>query len=79
MGKVSDEDFRMMSGRLRARAGRLMRQLEASAGYRERVERDLAKRLGEKAAAEPVARTCGTCSTANDADAQFCKSCGTKL
>lgn len=79
MGKVSDEDFRVMSGRLRARAGRLMRQLEASAGYRERVERDLAKRLGEKAAAEPVARTCGNCSTANDADAQFCKSCGTKL
>ena len=28
------------------------------------IERDLAKRLGEKAAAEPVARTCGTCSTA---------------
>ena len=79
MGKVSDEDFRVMSGRLRARAGRLMRQLEASAGYRERVERDLAKRLGEKAAAEPVARTCGNCSTANDADAQFCKSCGMKL
>jgi hypothetical protein len=79
MGKVSDEDFRVMSGRLRARAGRLMRQLEASAGYRERVERDLAKRLGEKAAAEPVARTCGNCSTANDADAQFCKACGAKL
>ena len=79
MGKVSDEDFRVMSGRLRARAGRLMRQLEASAGYRERVERDLAKRLGEKAAAEPVARTCGHCPTVNDADAQFCKSCGAKL
>jgi len=43
------------------------------------VERDLAKRLGEKAAAEPVARTCEKCSTANDADAQFCKGCGTKL
>jgi len=79
MGKVSEDDFREMSGRLRARAGRLMRQLEASAGYRERVERDLAKRLGEKAAAEPVARTCEKCSTANDADAQFCKGCGTKL
>ena len=79
MAKVSEDDFRVMSGRLRARAGRLMRQLEASAGYRERVERDLAKRLGEKAAAEPVARSCGQCSTVNDADAQFCKSCGGKL
>jgi hypothetical protein len=79
MAKVSDEDFRVMSGRLRARAGRLMRQLEASAGYRERVERDLAKRLGDKAAAEAIARTCGHCQTVNDTDAQFCKSCGTKL
>ena len=81
MGKVSAEDFRDMSGRLRAPAGRLIRQLEASAGYRERVELDLAKRLGEKAtaAAEPSARACAKCSTANDADAQFCKACGTKL
>jgi hypothetical protein len=86
MGKVSDEDFREMSGRLRARASRLLRQLEASAGYRERVELDLMKRLGEKAttaaepiAAEPTARACANCSTANDADAHFCKACGTKL
>jgi hypothetical protein len=81
MGKVSDEDFGEMSARLRARAGRLLRQLEASAGYRERVELDLARRLGEKAtaAAEPSARACAKCSTTNDADAQFCKACGTKL
>ena len=46
MGKVSDEDFREMSARLRSRATRLMRQLDAGAGYREQVERDLAKRLG---------------------------------
>ena len=49
MGKLSEEDFHEMSGRLRARAARLMRQLDAGAGYRDRVERDLAKRLGEKA------------------------------
>ena len=80
MGKVSEDDFRDMSGRLRARAGRLMRQLDASAGYRGRIERDLAKRLGEKTAgAEPVTPTCAKCSTANDADAQFCKGCGEKL
>jgi hypothetical protein len=48
MGKLSEEDFREMSGRLRTRAARLMRQLDAGAGYRDRVERDLAKRLGEK-------------------------------
>ena len=49
MGKLSEEDFHEMSGRLRTRAARLMRQLDTGAGYRDRVERDLAKRLGEKA------------------------------
>ena len=45
MGKLSDADWQDMSGRLRARAGRLMRQLDAGTGYREQIERDLAKRL----------------------------------
>jgi hypothetical protein len=49
MGKVSDEDFRDMSGRLRARAMRLMRQLDAGAGYREQIERELAARLKPRA------------------------------
>jgi hypothetical protein len=46
MGRLSDEDWNEMSGRLRARAARLMRQLDAGAGYRDQIERDLAKRLG---------------------------------
>ena len=46
MGKLSDADWREMSGRLRARASRLMRQLDAGAGYRDQIERDLTKRLG---------------------------------
>jgi hypothetical protein len=49
MGKVSDSDWREMSGRLRLRAARLMRQLDAGVGYREQIERDLAKRLGANA------------------------------
>src|SRR4029077_4800396 len=52
MGKLSDSDWHEMSGRLRARATRLMRQLDAGDGYRERIERDLSKRLGQ---ASPVA------------------------
>jgi hypothetical protein len=86
MGKVSDEDFREMTAGLRARATRLIRQLDASAGYRSVIERDLSKRLGESAQrgvepAEPVSRdlVCASCSTANDGDARFCKSCGAKL
>jgi hypothetical protein len=45
MGRLSDEDWKEMSGRLRTRAARLIRQLDAGTGYREQIERDLAKRL----------------------------------
>ncbi len=81
MGKLSDADWKEMSGRLRARVGRLMRQLDAGAGYRGQIERELEKRLGEKvvAAAAPTTsleRACASCGTVNDADARFCKSCG---
>jgi len=80
MGKLSDADWKEMSGRLRARVGRLMRQLDAGAGYRERIERELEKRLGEKGvAAAPSERACASCATVNDADARFCKSCGQKI
>ncbi len=84
MGRLSDEDWNEMSGRLRARAARLMRQLDAGAGYREQIEKDLAKRIGdnrEAPAAAPIAaeRVCASCDTANDADAKFCKGCGAKL
>jgi len=77
MGKLSDADWKEMSGRLRARVGRLMRQLDAGAGYRDRIERELEKRLGEKMPATlPSQRGCASCGTVNDPDARFCKSCG---
>ncbi|HUR35489.1 MAG TPA: zinc ribbon domain-containing protein [Vicinamibacterales bacterium] len=81
MGKMSEEDFREMSVRLRARAGRLIKQLDAGTGYRTKIEQDLARRLGEPsdAKAGAAARTCTRCSTPNDADARFCKSCGERL
>ena len=44
MGKVSPTDFDEMSGRLRSRAIRIIKQLEGG-GYREIIERDLAARL----------------------------------
>lgn len=46
MGKVAEEDFNEMSGRLRARAIAIMKQLDAGTSYREMIEKDLAKRLG---------------------------------
>ena len=83
MGKLSEEDWNEMSGRLRARATRLMRQLDAGAGYREQIERDVAKKivgdapLNRRAAGSRA--TCASCSTVNDDDAKFCKGCGARL
>jgi hypothetical protein len=85
MGKLSDADFGEMSSRLRGRATRLMRQLDAGAGYREQIERDLEKRIGKRiegaegAEVAEGARSCASCNTTNDADARFCKKCGQKL
>ncbi|MBM3773071.1 MAG: zinc ribbon domain-containing protein [Acidimicrobiia bacterium] len=84
MKKLSEEDFKEMSGRLRGRAARLIRQLDAGTGYRQRIEQDLAKRLGthdapREAAARSAGPTCAACATANDVDARFCKSCGARL
>lgn len=92
MRKISDRDFAEMSARLRARAGRLMRQLDAGSLYREQIEREIEQRLGSAAAAAPPAAaavqrgpaaaattTCSNCRTQNDPDARFCKSCGVRL
>jgi hypothetical protein len=93
MKKVSDEDFREMSGRLRLRAARLIHELDAAGGYRARIEQDLSKRLGEDTApggatasaqiahgeGDGVRRACSACSTQNDPDARFCKACGARL
>lgn len=45
MGKVSDKDFAEMSTRLRLRAAGLIRQLDAGAGYRQRIEQEIQKRV----------------------------------
>lgn len=79
MGKVSEKDFQDMSGRLRARAARLIRQLDADAGYRDQIEREIARRIGAppaQAGATPTPALCGACGTTNDVDARFCKHCG---
>jgi uncharacterized membrane protein YccC len=47
MRKVSDADFQEMMGRLRARAARLMKQLDGGAAeYTELIERELSARIG---------------------------------
>jgi hypothetical protein len=86
MGRVSEDDFREMSGRLRSRAARLMKQLDAGAGYRQQIERELEKRLEAKkdeprakATGSRPALVCAACETTNDVDAKFCKACGQPL
>ncbi len=91
MGKVSEKDFAEMSARLRARAARLMRQLDAGSLYREQIEKEIAKRL-ENTVSSDVGRTlsgppgaarsttaCASCAAVNDPDAKFCKNCGARL
>ena len=80
MGRLSDEDWNEMSTRLRARAGRLMRQLDAGAGYREQIEKDLAKRIGEKTAdrrAKASAEDRSAKASAERTADQICAACAT--
>jgi hypothetical protein len=68
MGKVSEEDFRLVEKGLRARALTLMQDLE-------RAERPVTS-TRRPAVAAPGCRACGI---VNDGDAKFCKGCGEKL
>jgi hypothetical protein len=58
MGRLSDEDWTEMSGRLRARVARLMKQLDAGVGYRDQIEKDLDARLkGSRSRGESRSRS----------------------
>jgi hypothetical protein len=80
MGKLAERDWEEMSTRLRARAARLIRQLDAGAGYRAQIERELNARIASPAEAAPAGeRACRSCQTVNEPDARFCKACGARL
>ncbi len=79
MGKVSAQDFDEMAGRLRTRALGLMKQLDEGRSYRTRIERDLQARAAKDAKAQPRPSHGCACGTVNDVDANFCKSCGSRL
>ncbi len=77
MGKLSESDWQEMSTRLRARTASLMRRLDAGSNYRSQIEAEVARRIG--APTETARHVCVKCSTTNDTDARFCKSCGQEL
>ncbi|MFO7301645.1 MAG: zinc ribbon domain-containing protein [Acidobacteriota bacterium] len=75
MGKISQADFDALNARLRARAMSLIEQ----------IDRATADSAPDGAAVVPPARPatdrmrCGACGAENEADARFCKACGTKV
>jgi len=91
MGKVSEKDFIDMSARLRARAVRILRQLDAG-GYRAQIEGEIARRLAQQAAVATAPETRVATEPADDeptpsrepaatvADRSpaSCESCGTR-
>jgi hypothetical protein len=89
MRKIDEPDYKDMIERYRARAMRLISELEAGDNFRPLIERELRDRvaIAETAPAAtpaedaaPIAGgTCPACGTQNDEDAQFCKKCGGKL
>ena len=85
MGKMAKADYDEMSGRLRARALGLMRQLDAGGGYKEQIAKEIAARLErEGSTVDPemfveARGLCPACDTQNDPDAKFCKNCGAQL
>jgi hypothetical protein len=85
MGRLSDEDWTEMSGRLRIRAARLIRQLDAGVGYRQQIERELQKRIEAKkddSRQKPWRDRDGAASPARDEDGEtsaerLCSTCET--
>jgi hypothetical protein len=80
MRKIAEPDYKEMVERYRARALRLISELEAGDNFRPLIERELRDRLAAAPAdATAQAGACPACGTPNDEDAQFCKKCGGKL
>jgi hypothetical protein len=87
MRKIAEVDYKEMVERYRARALRLISELEAGDNFRPLIERELRDRLAAAPAATTAAppetsatpAACPACGAHNDDDAQFCKKCGGKL
>lgn len=82
MRKIAEADYKEMVQRYRTRAMRIIRELDAGDNYRALIEEELKTRLSAMSAAPAQAASptiCPSCSSANDADALFCKKCGAKM
>jgi hypothetical protein len=95
LGKIDDADYRTVSAKYREEAKAVMRKMDLEIAPRlEEAERLAQEYLAQpshsggaaasSASAAPVAasdgrRTCPSCATSNEADATFCKQCGTSM
>jgi ribosomal protein L40E len=74
MRKIAEVDYRDLVQRYRARAMRIIRELDAGDDYRTLIEEELKTRL-----AAATTTGCRDCGLVNDPDARFCKKCGVSL
>jgi hypothetical protein len=79
MGKISEADFKEIGANLRRRALSLMEELERPAARAAVAQEESPIAVGAPAAAPAAGLSCASCSTRNDADARFCKTCGARL
>lgn len=87
VGKIAEADYEELVGRYRSEAKRLLRAVDEDlAPLREKAALYVAEQLGNERA--PKHRktpkktedsVCPSCRIENDADAAFCKKCGTRL
>ena len=78
MRKIGEADYKELSSRYRARAMRLIREIDAGDDFRGLIEAELKTRLAAVEAAGNR-RPCAACGVANEEDAKFCKKCGGAL
>jgi hypothetical protein len=87
MGKISEEDFAEIGGRLRERAMVLMEDLEGAESRKSEVRSPESAAVhgagpetrGPKADVRGRRATCSSCGTESEPDARFCRECGAKL
>jgi hypothetical protein len=75
MGKISEEDFASIVGRLRARALALMEEIDRVPA----AVTPVAQQASDPPAGGAPKAHCPACGTRNDPDAKFCKNCGATL
>ncbi len=88
IGRLGEDDYKALEARYRAEARDAMREVDAGLGpWLAKAEAQLATieagggETAEAAAETPVEadRACPKCAATNDADAVFCKRCGTRV